>query len=38
MMTTALPRTDLEPAWLDLEVTCQRCDHVPVVDDRRDRV
>ena len=37
MTTTAPPRTfaDLEPAGLELEVTCQRCGHVAVIDDRR---
>ena len=35
MTTTAPPRTfaDLEPAGLELEVTCQRCGHVAIVDD-----
>jgi len=35
MTTSAPPRVfaDLEPAGLELEVTCQRCGHVAVVDD-----
>jgi hypothetical protein len=34
-MPSTPPRTfaDLEPAGLELEVTCQRCGHVAVVDD-----
>ena len=40
MTTTAPPRTfaDLEPAGLGLEVTCQRCGHVAVVDDTAQRL
>ncbi len=40
MTTTAPPRTfaDLEPACLELEVTCQRCGHVAVVDDTAPRL
>jgi DNA-directed RNA polymerase subunit RPC12/RpoP len=40
MTTTAPPRTfaDLEPAGLELEVTCQRCGHVAVVDDTAQRL
>ena len=40
MTTTAPPRTfaDLEPAGLELEVTCQRCGHVAVVDDTAPRL
>ena len=36
MITRAPPRVfaDLEPAGLELEVTCQRCGHVAVVDDQ----
>jgi hypothetical protein len=35
MTTTAPPRTfaDLEPGGLELEITCQRCGHVAVVED-----
>ena len=35
MTTAAPPRTfaDLEPAGLELEVTCQKCGHWAVVDD-----
>jgi ribosomal protein S27E len=40
MATMAPPRTfaDLEPAGLELEVTCQRCGHVTVVDDTAQRL
>ena len=36
MTTTAPPRTfaDLEPAGLEMAVTCQRCGHVAVVNDQ----
>jgi DNA-directed RNA polymerase subunit RPC12/RpoP len=35
MTTTAPPRTfaDLEPAGLEMAVTCQRCGHEAIVDD-----
>ena len=40
MTTTSPPRVfaDLEPAGLELEVTCQRCGHVAVVDDTAPRL
>ena len=40
MTTTAPPRTfaDLAPAGLEVEVTCQRCGHVAVVDDTAPRL
>ena len=40
MTTTAPPRTfaDLEPAGLELEVTCQRCGHVAVIDHTAPRL
>jgi hypothetical protein len=40
MTTTAPPRifADLEPAGLELEVTCERCGHVAVVDDKAPRL
>jgi hypothetical protein len=40
MTTTAPPRTfaDLALAGLELEVTCQRCGHVAVIDDTAPRL
>jgi hypothetical protein len=40
MTTSAPPRVfaDLEAAGLELEVTCQRCGHVAVVDDKAPRL
>ena len=40
MTTSAPPRNfaDLEPAGLELEVTCQRCGHVAVIDDTAPRL
>jgi DNA-directed RNA polymerase subunit RPC12/RpoP len=40
MTTSAPPRVfaDLEPAGLELEVTCQRCGHVAVIDDTAPRL
>lgn len=39
-MTGTPPRVfaDLEPAGLELEVTCQRCGHVGIVDDTSPRL
>jgi len=40
MTAAQQPRTfgDLAPAGLELEVTCQRCGHVAVVDDTAPRL